>query len=151
MKQPIVDEETVQDDDNTFVHTKAAIEAITGQDFEISTPPLSAPPDRNSGLWISPPSIHLESLTEEDENEQPVTLSSAIPTSTTTLPSYNRLHSIGTFNKYSLDATKLPGLYRSISAQPVARSNNMFGHSIQDVEKVLYRMANAIKKDLQLV
>lgn len=49
-------------------------------------------------------------------------------------------------------AQRMPGLYRSISVQPshCSRSNNMFGYNIHEVEKVLSRMANAIKKDLQL-
>ena len=132
----------------------AAIEAITGQDFEILTPPDPAPKSSDSstsGLWLSP-TVYLETV--EEEGEELMTLSSAINTEKSTCteqtPKFNRLLSTGVFKKSQHD-NKLPCFYRSISVQPLARPNNMFGQNIQDVERMLYRMADAIKKDLELV
>lgn len=116
----------------------------------------------------------MESL--EEEEEQPKTLSSALhqtklssPTLSprTTYTGYKRMLSVATTTSSnrghrSLGSKQtslsdvpeqqqiLPGLYRSISVQPPARSNNMFSSNIHEVEKVLFRMANAIKMDLQL-
>lgn len=49
-----------------------------------------------------------------------------------------------------MNPRSLPGLYRSVSVQPLNRPNNLFGSSIHDVERILFRMADAIKKDLEL-
>ena len=64
------------------------------------------------------------------------------------------------FRKYSassfesketaMNPRSLPGLYRSVSVQPLNRPSNLFGNSIHDVERILFRMADAIKKDLEL-
>ena len=49
-----------------------------------------------------------------------------------------------------MNPRSLPGLYRSVSVQPLNRPSNLFGSSIHDVERILFRMADAIKKDLEL-
>ena len=147
-----------------YPHTKAAINAITQDDFDIITP--TSQPHHVS--LVSPPSLKLESLGEDDEYEeqQPKTLSHSVtqpgylnpPGSTGQVP-YARMLSVGIPRSMKHKQSSLGdvppgqgpgGFYRSVSVQPYARFNTIYGSNIHDLEKVLFRMADAIKKDLQL-
>ncbi|XP_019858436.1 PREDICTED: inverted formin-2-like [Amphimedon queenslandica] len=145
-------------------HTKAAINAITQDDFDIITP-TSQP--HHVHLY-SPPSFRLESLGEDDEYEeqQPKTLSHSMtqpgylnPLGATGPVGYSRLLSVGaprSLKRKQASLGDVPhgqgpgGFYRSISVQPLAKFNTIYGSNKHDLEKVLFRMADAIKKDLQL-
>jgi hypothetical protein len=145
-------EQTKEPSDNEFIHTKAAIEAITREDIETSSQPESfAYP--NSGRFYSPPSTLIEE--NEDDDEQPMTLASASVQANSLrinpqMLKFARTVSIES-SAGSCNLSSLRRFSRSISVQPTSKPQNMFGSSIQDVERVLHRMADAIKKDLQLI
>ena len=63
-----------------------------------------------------------------------------------------RKHSASSFESKEtvMNPRNLPGLYQSVSVQPLNRPSNLLGSSIHDVERILFRMADAIKKDLGL-
>lgn len=152
--------ETREKEESEYAHTKAAIDAITKDDFDIVTPTL--PPSS-----MTSPVFKLESLGEDEEEEQqPKTLGYAMTQQGyLNLPpgtgrgAYTRMLSVATAPRsmrhgpaslVDVPRQQGPGFYRSVSVQPLARSNTIYGSNIQDVEKVLFRMADAIKKDLQL-
>lgn len=81
------------------------------------------------------------------------------PLGTTGPVAYNRMLSVGvprSMKRKQVSLGDVPhgqgpgGFYRSISVQPLARFNTIYGSNKHDLEKVLFRMADAIKKDLQL-
>ena len=114
-----------------------------------------------ASLSVAKHTTPLASLEEEEEKEQPMTISSQLnvekqPQSQP--PQYSRHLSMGVSmaarKPTVLESDSVSGSYphfrRSISAQPMHKPANLFSSNLQDVERILHRMADAIKKDLEL-
>jgi hypothetical protein len=134
-------EKTKEPSDNEFIHTKAAIEAITREDIEIAelheSEEVYSENDDNT-------------IEEEKENIEQLRPAQVVPHAATSF--VPRRFSMFAPNR-SLSRYKNSTFVksRSLSVSDFNKHQNMFGSSIQDVERVLHRMADAIKKDLQIL
>ena len=137
--------ESFQQENDTIIHVPNVI--VPGH-------PLSV-----GSLSVAKHTTPLASL--EEEEEQPMTISTRLNVEKqpqTQPPQYSRHLSMGVSmaarKPTVLEAYSVSGSYphfrRSISAQPMHKPANLFSSNLQDVERILHRMADAIKKDLEL-
>lgn len=145
-----------EQEEDTYKHTIAAITAITEEDIEFFTPPEDQEMD-NQLTMLETPAIHVDPPQYSNE--------------------LNQLHSLDSYPKRvslaELNFTNLPGssIRRGSYQMPIARrfslqpkllrsqtqlgyqsgpTSGVFGSNKENVERILKRMASAIKMDLHL-